>query len=107
MEWSPDVAYILQQAIAPSTRGVYTVGYNTYCRYLSLLNLKWSLMPPVSEQLLIQFAAHCHQQLKLHYSTIKLYLCGVRYFFLSSTTTCPVYSGSANLARLQLVLNGI
>ncbi|XP_021346291.1 uncharacterized protein LOC110445819 [Mizuhopecten yessoensis] len=64
-------------------------------------------MPPVSELLLMNFAAHCHQQLKLRYSTIKLYLCGIRHFFLSSAVECPLYTQNSNFARLQLVMNGI
>jgi hypothetical protein len=39
-------------------------------------------MPPLSEDSLIHYATHCHKHLNLKYSTIKLYICGIRYKFL-------------------------
>jgi hypothetical protein len=41
-------------------------------------------MPPLSEDSLIHYATHCHKHLNLKCSTIKLYICGIRYKFLQS-----------------------
>lgn len=112
MELQQRAHELIGQAIAPSTKLAYDSGYNTYRRFLALSNISNKItekLPPVSEQLLIKFSTYCHQSLNLKYSTIKLYLCGIRFHYLSTTSSNPfdyVYYGS-NLLRLQLLLKGI
>lgn len=73
--------------------------------------VKWNYstdMPPLSEESLVHFATHCHINLGLKYSTIKLYICGIRYNFLEAgiinifNSDCP-----SKLYRLEAVYRGI
>ena len=41
-------------------------------------------MPPLTEESLIHFATHCFKNLHLKCSTIKMYICGIRYKYLES-----------------------
>lgn len=98
----------MQNAIATSTRKAYNTGWACYRKFL-LLNNVWvgaAGMPPVSEDLLMMFAAHCFYGLHLSYGTIKLYICGVRFNVIVSGLPTP-FNDPPSLNRLQLVLKGI
>lgn len=41
-------------------------------------------LPSVNESLLVYFVTHCKSVLKLKYDTIKLYLAGIRYYYIRS-----------------------
>lgn len=67
-------------------------------------------LPPISEELLIYFVGHCFRNLKLQYTTIKLYLCGIRYFCLKDNTPSPFTSqqnDNSCLARLSLFMQSV
>lgn len=59
---------------------------------------------PVSEDLLLLFVAYCFSALHLSYSTIKLYLCGIRFLCLERNISHP---SSSALPRLHAILNGV
>jgi len=64
-----------------------------------------NLLPPISENILIFFVAHCFDTLKLQHSTIKLYLCGIRYQYMKLNSTNPFETSDKNyLSRLSLIL---
>ncbi|XP_033736948.1 uncharacterized protein LOC117325109 [Pecten maximus] len=94
-------------AIAPSTRQAYTTGFNVYIRFLImagiLMNASFSDVP-VSEDLLLSFVAHCFSALELSYSTIKLYMCGIRFICLEKNINHP---SSSELPRVHAILNGV
>lgn len=62
----------------------------------------------MSEEILIYFVAHCQTVLKHHYSTIKLYLCGIGYNYLKENCSNPLelYNGKP-FPRLTLILNSV
>jgi hypothetical protein len=65
-------------------------------------------LPPISEQLLIYFVAHCDENLHLAYTTIKLYLSGIRYFYLRMKGFNPLESPSGfTLTCLHTILTGV
>lgn len=65
-------------------------------------------MPPVSEELLIHYATYCHKSLQIKCSTIKLYICGIRYKFLQSAKyTVFNRCCSTKLHRLESIYRGI
>ena len=65
-------------------------------------------LPPISERLLIYFVAFCDQHLKLAYTTIKLYLRGIRYFYLKKNRFNPLQNSvGQNSACLQSILTGV
>jgi hypothetical protein len=73
----------MQHAVAESTKKVYQTGFECYCKYMRLSNV-WlnSSMPPISEGNLMAFVTHCSKNLSLVFSTIKLYLCGIRHHYI-------------------------
>jgi hypothetical protein len=82
----------------------------SYIRFVVLRGLQFtaSELPPVSEQLLIYFVAHCDQYLHLAYTTIKLYLSGIRYFYLRIKGFNPLESSSGYTSTcLHTVLTGL
>lgn len=67
-----------------------------------------SVMLNVSEDLLLYFVAHCQSVLKLKYSTIKLYLAGIRFYGINSYGVNPLCDKNGNnLVRLDNMLMGI
>ncbi|KAJ8314560.1 hypothetical protein KUTeg_006710 [Tegillarca granosa] len=64
--------------------------------------------PIVSENLLINFVTFCHQSLGLKYSTIKLYVCGIRFHCLLLDLLNLFWDSTVNsLSRLHLAMNEI
>ena len=107
MELKAVVDNLFNCSIAKSTRETYEAGFKTYVRFLLLTGVIAFIVPnniPVNEEYLINFVAHCNSRLKISYSTIKLYLCGIRFKCLEQGVSYP---DNANLKRLQLVLNGV
>ena len=101
------VKNLWQHAIAPNTRQLYKTAYQVYVQFLLLCNVIACITPttvPVSEDLLIYFVTHCATRLSLSYSTIKLYLCGIRFMCLEYNIFYPAIN---ELSRLKAILNGI
>lgn len=97
----------MQNSVCQSTRTVYETGFNAYCKYLLLSNIRYQRekeMPPVSEDLLIAFATHCFHTLKISYATIKLYICGIRFQSILQGVNNPF---DKSMQRLQMLLTGI
>ena len=82
MELQKVVDTLWCKAIAPSTRLCCETGYQAHIQFLLLTGLIAHVIPhllPINEDLLILFVAYCASRLKVSYSTIKLYLCGIRF----------------------------
>lgn len=93
-------------SIAPSTRRSYNTGFDKYLQFLLLAGIIISVhIPtlPVSEEYLIQFVAYCYSS-DIAYSTIKLYICGVRHICLERNIPYP---NTHEMPRLHSVLNGV
>lgn len=58
---------------------------------------------PINEELLIYFVAHCVSRLNLSHSTIKQYLCGIKFRCQENNV---VYPDLNQLSGLEKVLNG-
>lgn len=94
-------------AIAPSTRQCYETGFKAYVQFLLFTGIVAYVMPnflPVDEELLLLFVAHCTSRLKVSYSTIKLYLCGIRFRCMEQNIRYP---DNSQLNRLKSILNGV
>lgn len=104
------VKYLWTKSVSPHTQGVYHSGLKAFCRFLHMNNINWPhwQFPPISEDILIFFVAHCVQVLQLQYSTTKIYLCGIRYFCVVHTGYNPMVSVQGYpLPRLASFLNGV
>ena len=64
-------------------------------------------LPPVSERLLMRFVAYCDEHKKLRHSTIKLYLCGIGFYYLKHGGFNPLTSSGKLLECLSSILNGL
>ena len=101
------VKHVWSHAVVDRTRDFYYVGYSHFEKFLLLNGVQWfrNLLPPISENILIFFVAHCFDTLKLQHSTIKLYLCGIRYQYMKFNSTNPFETSDKNyLSRLSLIL---
>jgi hypothetical protein len=101
---------LLLAAVKGTTRSAYTTGLNAYCRFLTLngVTIAPDTLPPVNEQLLIYFVAHCFKILNIQLGTIKLYLCGIRFHYLTKCRINPLASSDGNpLPGLFLILQAI
>ncbi|VDI15420.1 Hypothetical predicted protein [Mytilus galloprovincialis] len=86
VELTNSVSCLLKTSIAPRTRTQYECGYSAYATFLRMTGVIWlnSDMPPLTEESLIHFATHCFKNLHLKCSTIKMYICGIRYKYLEN-----------------------
>lgn len=107
MELHHNTAQLMAESVAPSTKAVYDSALSTYKRYC-LLSLGYTglvaALPPISEDILMNFATHCHINLGLAHSTIKLYMCGLRFNYLINGLDNPF---GTDMPRLHLLLRGI
>ena len=62
-----------------------------------------SSLPNLNEDVLIYFVSYCHSRLKLKWTTIKLYLAGIRFNYLQAGYQNPFSA----VDRLQCIIRGI
>ena len=107
MEFQNTVNILLINSVSKSTRAAYNTGYKTFIQFLLLQGLIFdcSILPQTTENNLVDFVAYCFQKLKLKYSTIKLYLCGIRHAYMVQGVTSPFVN--MNFQRLHAALTGI
>lgn len=90
---------------------MYSTGYKCFITFCSMYIRGFNsanLMSTVNEDVLLYFVAHCQSVLKLKYSTIKLYLAGIRFHGISYygiNPLCDKYGN--NFMRLENMLIGI
>ena len=104
------VEHLWTHAVATRTRNSYDVGFTHFERFMLLngVHVHANDLPPISEDILIYFVAYCFNTLKLKYSTIKLYLCGIRYRYLQCHYTTPFETlDKNNLNKLSLILKSV
>ena len=78
-------------SLAESTKKAYETGFHLYRHFLDAFGVPNELgCEPVSESLLIQFSTFCHRFRGLQPSTIKLYLCGIRFAFIRRGQANPL-----------------
>ena len=60
-------------------------------------------LPDISEDLIIKFVTHCSQNLNLKWSTIKLYVSGLRFHYIKAGINSPF----SNMDRLHYIMSAI
>lgn len=107
VELKSNVDVLLSNSVSASTKLTYKTGFQTFVSYLLLQGIIYrsTELPTLTEDLLLSFVAYCFHELKLQYSTIKLYLCGIRHNYLVLTKD-NVFETST-LPRLQAALTGV
>ena len=101
------VSELLIESVSSSTQRTYKTGFQVFMTFLLLSGIIFDSneLPILSEDLLLSFVTYCVNYLHLQYSTIKLYLCGIRYNYLVETRD-TIFETSA-LPRVQAALIGI
>ena len=92
-------------SISKSTKLTYQSAFKCFQKFLMLsrLNTQGSFLPRIDENHLLYFATFCQTTLNFKYETIKLYLAGIRHFYIRIEGFDPL----ANNFRLPLILRGI
>ena len=106
----PTVSDLWQSVLSARTYQTYNVGYVTYTSLLASNGVIWidKRMPPISEDILIYFVAHCLKNLKLLHTTIKLYLCGIRFHYVKSNCEHPFDSAhESTILRLNIIMRAV
>ena len=100
------IKFYQDKALTPATHSTYNTGAKVYRNFCAMNNfMPYSgHLPAITESLLCQFSVHCAYHLKLSYSTIKLYLAGVRNLYVSNGYP---YVDSSTFHALNLTLRGI
>ena len=64
-------------------------------------------LPDITENTLVYFVTHCAKALNLKHSTIKLYLCGIRFKYMQAGIQSPFTTDKNNMPRLATILKAI
>lgn len=108
MELNKTVNRLWNVVLADSTKNAYETGFQQFRKFMLMHNIRFINFPPISEDILIFFIAHCYKNLNLQYSTIKLYLCGIRYKYIQAGNRDPLQSDNDTpLDRLGYILKSV
>lgn len=106
---SQTVSRLWSFSISDRTKVAYETGYNHFLNFLLLNGVILVEGKPclVTEDVLIYFVAHCFKNLKLQYSTIKLYLSGIRYQCIQNNIDSPFQYSSNSMEKISMFLNSV
>lgn len=104
------VTSLWDYAVSDTTLSAYETAVRSFKRFLLLYTLASSVhtLPEVKEEVFLLYIAHCYKTLKIKYSTIKLYLCGIRFEYLKTGVCCPlIASDKSGSSRITALLNAV
>lgn len=98
-------------ALSPATQRSYNTGARSFRVFVSMHNIGNATiqgLPQCNSELLELFVCHCVKNLKISYSTIKLYLAGVRNLYIMAGLGNPLCNAQGQVhATLELLLRGV
>ena len=96
-------------AVSARTLSAYQTGLRSFQQFLLMNNLAQHMdpLPRVSEDVVCLYIAHCYQTLHLRHTTIKLYLCGIRFEYLRAGVPCPLIAHDDSSVRINTLLNAV
>jgi hypothetical protein len=105
MDLQGHVHKLWDSAISTRTANTYQTAINHFLTFVTMCGVFTPVgqLPLVSEDLIIKFIAYCHKSLCVGYSTIKLYMSGIRYHYLKAGLAKPF----KNMDRIDYVLRGV
>ena len=109
-ELNQTINSLWSHALSSRTITAYETGVHSFKHFLIMNNLIYSMdnLPVVSEDILMLFVAYCYRTLKVKYTTIKLYLCGIRFAYLKAGISCPlIRTDNASCIRINALVNAI
>ena len=89
---------------------VYEAAVKSFKLFLVMNNIVQAsnTLPVASEENIILYTAHCYKTLKLRYTTIKLYLRGIRFAYLKVGISCPLIpTDSPSYTRIVTLLTAV
>ena len=103
------LSFLWDKSISERTSVTYQSGLRCFTMFLMMNNLTQVIhpLPGFSENTLLLFIAYCFKTLNLSYSTIKLYLCGIRFAYLRAGLICPLTFNEQSKLRVTTVLKAI
>jgi len=104
------VSELWDLSLNKSTRNVYEAGFRAFKKFsdLYLFRSMCHTYPPVSEEILIYFVAHCFHFLHVKYSTIKTYLAGIRFAYIKAGFQDPCcFQNGLPYQRLKNILKAV
>lgn len=107
--WSldPVITNLWESSLSGNTRSAYQSGMNCFIRFIALHGISQS-PHTLSEQLFIYFVAFCSKTRNFRYTTIKLYLAGIRHFYIEVYGIDPfLQADKTPFLRLPLILRSI
>ena len=93
-------------ALSPGTLSkLYKTAFNQYLQFVALCNLTdiHNSLPVVSEEIMVKFVLFCAKVLSLKWSTIKIYLAGIRFHYIKAGVNQPFHSWDS----LHYILNAV
>ena len=98
--------FLWDNSLGPRTQNAYGTGYRAFMTFLCMYGLtQVDGTIPLTEDILIYFVAHCFKYLNLRYCTIKTYLCGIRHYYLR--TSSSILTEPEKLIRLKSILQSV
>lgn len=93
------------KALSQSTKQTYKSALQCFVTFMNMSGLQCSMncLPAITEDHLIYFATHCKNSKNLKHDTIKMYIAGLRYYYLRAGHCDP----TAGTVRLPYILRGI
>ena len=99
------VSSLWDYAVSERTFVTYKTGLRVFKTFLLMNNLvhNTDTLPELPEDIFLLFIAHCYKTLKLRHTTIKLYLCGIRFAYLRLGVPCPLIRGDTDTSSLRII----
>ncbi|XP_062604111.1 uncharacterized protein LOC134265910 [Saccostrea cucullata] len=87
-----EIKTLWSAAISQQTARADSTGIQHFLSFVTLCGIAVPLgtLPYVNEDVLIKFVSYCHSSLSLSFSTIKLYLAGIRFHYLKAGLCNPL-----------------
>ena len=103
------INHLWDNAVSGRTMSAYQTGLRSFQTFLLMNNITQHIdpLPGVSEDVLCLYIAHCFKTLQLRYTTIKLYLCGIRFAYLRTGVQCPLIGFETSSVRISALLNAV
>ena len=94
-----------ETVVSPATARTYHTAIQHFLQFITLCSIITPAghLPPLSEDLLINYVTYCFKSLSLKYNTIKLYLAGIRFHYLKAGFNNPLNG----FDRLDCILRSI
>ena len=110
MDLNETVSSLWDHALSTNTLKSYQTALQSFKTFLLQNNLAQTSfsLPVVTDDVIMLYIAHCYKNLRLKYTTIKLYLCGIRFAYMKDGVSCPLtQSDSPCHSRIMTVLKAV